>query len=138
MITAVSPSVGINRWTGGTIDGFDHVIKSLGDIYSTPFGMRIMREWYGSNVPALLGRNIVPREIVSYFVELLAPVEQWEPRFRTKQITPLSASRTGHFSFSMEGEYRPRACFGDFTVEGARKIYGNLVGDGRTILGRSA
>lgn len=134
-----SPSVGLDRETGGTITGWEHVEQSVRDIYTTRFGERIMREWYGSNVPVLLGqRNIVPREIIDYFMELLAPIEQWEPRFRVVQIVPLKVTREGAFHFYIEGEYRPRATFGDFTVEGARRIYGTASETGASILERTA
>ena len=133
-----SPSVGIDREMGGIITGWEHVVQSIGDIFTTRFGERIMREWYGSNVPILLGqRNIVPREIIDYFQELLAPIDQWEPRFRVVQIIPLKVTREGQFHFIIEGEYRPRATYGDFTVEGARRIHGTASTDGITALERS-
>ena len=136
MAQLVSPSVGLNRWTGGTITDWEHVLQSLQDIFTTRFGERIMREWYGSNVPHLLGRLITPREVTSYFQELLAPIEQWEPRFRVTQITALKVTRDGQFHFYIDGEYRPRATYGDFTVEGARRIYGSSALNGKTVLER--
>ena len=137
MTQLVSPSVGLNRWTGGTITDWEHVLQSLEDIFTTRFGERIMREWYGSNVSNLLGRNITPREVTGYFQELLAPIEQWEPRFRVTQIIALKVTRDGQFHFYMDGEYRPRATFGDFTVEGARRVYGSSAINGATVLERS-
>jgi hypothetical protein len=135
MADLTSPSVGIDRETGGTITGWEHVLQSLQDIFTTRFGERIMREWYGSNVSNLLGRNIVPREVTGYFQELLAPIEQWEPRFRVVQIMALKVTRDGQFHFYIDGEYRPRATYGDFTVEGARRIYGSSAVNG-TVLER--
>jgi phage baseplate assembly protein W len=132
-----SPSVGLDRLTGGTITGWEHVLQSLEDIFTTRFGERIMREWYGSNVSNLLGRNITPVEVTGYFQELLAPIEQWEPRFRVTQIIALKVTRDGQFHFYIDGEYRPRATYGDFTVEGARRIYGNAARNGQTLLERS-
>ena len=137
MTQLVSPSVGIDRHSGGTVTDWEHVLQSLEDIFTTRFGERIMREWYGSNVSNLLGRNITPREVTGYFQELLAPIEQWEPRFRVTQIIALKVTRDGQFHFYMDGEYRPRATFGDFTVEGARRIYGSSAANGATILERT-
>jgi hypothetical protein len=136
MTQLVSPSVGIDRYSGGTVTDWEHVLQSLEDIFTTRFGERIMREWYGSNVSNLLGRNITPREVVGYFQELLAPIEQWEPRFRVTQIVPLKVTRDGQFHFYMDGEYRPRATYGDFTVEGARRIYASSAANGAAILER--
>ena len=52
-----TPSVGLNAATGGTLMGWSHVVQSLQDIFTTRFGARVMREWYGSFVPTLLGRQ---------------------------------------------------------------------------------
>lgn len=137
MIDLNSPSVGLDRETGSIITGWDHVVQSLQDIFLTNFGERTMREWYGSNVPVLLGqRNIVPKEIIDYFAELLAPIEQWEPRFRVTQIVPVKVTRDGQFHFYLDGEYRPRATFGDFTVEGSKRVNGALSPNGIATLDR--
>jgi phage baseplate assembly protein W len=81
-----------------------------------------MREWYGSFVPHLLGRNITPREVTPFFAAVTSAIEQWEPRYRVTRIQVLEITRAGEFHFYLEGEYRPRAMFGDFTVEGARRV----------------
>jgi len=117
-----SPSVGFDVTTGGVLEGWPHVVQSLQDIFSTRFGARIMREWYGSFVPNLLGRNITPKEITPWFAAVTSAIEQWEPRYRVTRIQVLEVTRDGRFRFFLEGEYRPRANYGDFTVEGARRI----------------
>ncbi|MCA1776044.1 MAG: GPW/gp25 family protein [Loktanella sp.] len=117
-----SPSVGMNAETGRAITGWDHVLQSLRDIFTTPFGERIMREWYGSFVPALLGSQINKREITRYFIALTSAIEQWEPRFRVTRIRPTEVNRAGEFHLMLEGEYRPRANFGDSTAQGARRV----------------
>ena len=40
------------------------------------------------------------------------------------EIKVLKATREGALHFYLDGEYRPRAVFGDFTVEGARRVNG--------------
>ena len=117
-----SPSVGLNAATGGILTGWPHVVQSLQDIFTTRFGTRVMREWYGSFVPNLLGRNITPNEVTPWFVAVTSAIEQWEPRYRITRIQVLEVTRDGQLHFFMEGEYRPRAVFGDFTVEGARRL----------------
>ncbi len=120
--TYTSPSVGLNASTGGVLTGWAHVVQSLQDIFTTRFGSRVMREWYGSFVPNLLGRNITPNEVTPWFVAVTSAIEQWEPRYRITRIDVLEVTRDGQLHFFLEGEYRPRAVFGDFTVEGARRI----------------
>ncbi len=123
MAIPVDPSVGINAETGGTIYGWEHVEQSLRDIFFTRFGERIMREWYGSFVPELLGRNITPDEVTPFFVALASAIEQFEPRYRVTELMPVEVTRMGELRVYMAGEYRPRAAYGDYTVEGgARRI----------------
>lgn len=122
MVNLLNPSVGINAVTGGTIEGWPHVLQSLQDIFTTRFGTRIMREWYGSFVPNILGRLITTQEVMPFFVAVTSAIEQWEPRYRITQIQVVKVTREGALHFFLEGEYRPRAVFGDFTVEGARRV----------------
>lgn len=116
------PSVGINADTGSIVTGWEHVIQSLRDIFDTRFGSRVMREWYGSFVPNLLGRLITPQEVTPFFTAITSAVEQWEPRFRVTQVQVVKVTRDGQLHVFLDGEYRPRAVYGDFTVEGARRL----------------
>lgn len=119
-----NPSVGLNATSGLVLTGWDHVLQSLSDIFTTCFGERIIREWYGSFVPNLLGRLITPQEVTPFFVAITSAIEQWEPRYRVSEIKVLKATREGALHFYLDGEYRPRAVYGDFTVEGARRVNG--------------
>jgi len=116
------PSVGLDAVSGGTLTGWEHVVQSLRDIFDTRFGTRIMREWYGSFVPNLLGRLITPQEVVPYFAAITSAIEQWEPRFRVTQIQVVKVTRDGQLHVFLDGEYRPRAVYGDFSVAGARRL----------------
>jgi uncharacterized protein len=133
-----SPSVGLNAATGGILEGWPHVVQSLQDIFTTRFGSRIMREWYGSFVPNLLGRNITPNEVTPWFAAVTSAIEQWEPRYRVTRIQVVDVTRSGALHFFIEGEYRPRATFGDFTVEGARRINAYANPDGVLLEEREA
>lgn len=122
MVNLQNPSVGLNAATGGTISGWEHVVQSLQDIFYTRFGTRIMREWYGSFVPNILGRLITTQEVMPFLVAVTSAIEQWEPRYRVTQIQVVKVTRDGKLHFFLDGEYRPRAVFGDFSVEGARRV----------------
>lgn len=124
MASISNASVGLDAATGRIITGWEHVLQSLSDIFTTGFGERVIREWYGSFVPNLLGQLITPREVAPFFVAITSAIEQWEPRFRVTEIRVLKATREGALHFYVDGEYRPRAMFGDFTVEGARRVNG--------------
>lgn len=119
---ALDPSVDLDRHTGGNVAGWASVIQSLEVIFTTRFGERVMREWFGSAVPKLLGENMNTQTIVPFFSAVGSAIDQWEPRFRLTQIVPLSVGRDGRFEVELQGEYRPRALVGDFTAEGQRRI----------------
>ena len=121
-VDLTDPSVGFDAETGSIKTGWPHVIQSLRDIFDTRFGTRIMREWYGSFVPNLLGRLITPQEVAPYFAAITSAIEQWEPRFRVTQITVVKITRDGQLHVYLDGEYRPRAMYGDFTPAGARRL----------------
>jgi hypothetical protein len=135
---STNPSVGLNAVTGGVIEGWPHVAQSLQDVFTTRFGARIMREWYGSFVPNLLGRTITPNEVTPWFAAVTSAIEQWEPRYRVTRIQIVEVTRDGQLHFFLEGEYRPRATYGDFTVEGARRIDAYANPDGVLIDEREA
>ena len=128
-----NPSVGLDARSGLVLTGWDHVLQSLSDIFTTGFGERIIREWYGSFVPHLLGRLITPEDVTPFFVAITSAIEQWEPRYRVSEIKVLKAIREGALHFYIDGEYRPRAMFGDFTIEGARRVNGSVNGAGLII-----
>lgn len=114
--------VDLNRVTGELIVGWAHVEQCIGDIFSTYFGERIMREWYGSLVPKLLGENITHDTIVNFFAAITSPIDQWEPRFKITRITPISVDRDGKFQVQIDGDYRPLALIGNFTSAGAKRV----------------
>lgn len=124
------PSVGINAETGATVFGWSHVEQSIRDILFTRFGERVMREWYGSFVPALLGRNITATDLPPVFSAIASALSVFEPRFLVTEMTPVSVTRTGQLHIFIAGEYRPRAAFGDFTADGARRVDVFVAADG--------
>lgn len=119
---AVDPSLDIDVATGADIVGWAHVVQSIEQVFTTSFGERVMREWFGSAVPRFLGENMTQQTIVPFFAAISSAIEQWEPRFRVTQVIPESVGRDGRLALLIEGEYRPRALLGDAAAEGARRV----------------
>jgi hypothetical protein len=119
---ALDPSIDMDAGSGADISAWPHVLQSLEVIFTTRFGERVMREWFGSLVPAFLGENLNTPTVVAFFSAVSAAIEQWEPRYRITRIVPESVGRDGRLRIFMEGEYRPRALLNDFTPEGARRV----------------
>ena len=100
---------GMNALTGRPLDGIDHVVQSIEDIFSTPIGARILREFYGNPGIKLLGENVTERTILRWWAITWACLELFEPRFKVKTFQLLSADRLGAIQVRMKGEYRPYA-----------------------------
>lgn len=119
------PGTGVNRLTGHVLAGWPHVLQSIHVIFSTHFGERVMRRWFGSDVPAMLGRNLVPSTILRFWTAVCVAVDLWEPRFRITKITPLGSDidwRVGHIGFRIDGIYYPRGHLGDLTPGGPKSF----------------
>ena len=99
------------------------MVQSLRVIFTTRIGSLVMCRLFGSAVPGLLGKNLEPSTIARFYAAIIIAVELWEPRFRVRRIVyPVDQNseeklRQGQFGFKLEGDYRPRALQGDFTVE---------------------
>ena len=122
-------SVGVDRRTGKVLTGFDHCLQSLGVIFTTHFGEIVLRRWFGSAIPALLGRNMDPPTMLRFWTAICVAIDLWEPRYRVTKITLLEdqnspkAMRQSKLSFAIEGVYMPRGHLGDFTPEGPRRLF---------------
>lgn len=81
-------------------------------------------------MPNLLGQNITPRDVTPFFVAVTSAIEQWEPRYRVTRIEIVKVTREGRLHFFLEGEFRPRAVFGDLTAVGARRVDAHANPDG--------
>ena len=112
---------GINRETGKWLSGWLHVVQSLGVLFTTTYGQRVMRRYFGSQVPGLLGENLTSATVLKFISAVVVAIELWEPRFRVSKVdvdpdanTP-ERLRQGFLAMSVRGVYRPRALSGDFT-----------------------
>lgn len=112
---------GIDRETGKPLSGWPHVAQSLGVIFTTRFGDRVMRRWVGSLVPNLLGENMTVPTFVKFFAAVGVALEL-EPRVRLIQVLPLSVSRSGGAEIKIDVEWRPRGHLGDFTPQGRKRV----------------
>lgn len=113
---------GLDRTTGRDLSGWDHVLQSLGVIFSTGFHERLMLRWFGSLVPHLLGETMSERKVVRFFYAIAVAIDLWEPRFRLVRIAINEATRSGRLSFRLEGAYYPNAHLGDYLTEHRRSL----------------
>lgn len=114
-------STGMDRNTGRRLTDFAHIAQSVGDIFSTSFGERILRRFYGSDLPRLLGENMVPTTFLRFFAAFATALLQ-EPRLLLLRVIPLSVDRDGKAGMRLVFEERPRGHLGDFTPAGKRYV----------------
>lgn len=121
-------SAGIDRNTGKSLTGWEHTVQSIMVILETKIGERVMRRNFGSAVPGVLGRNLVPSTLLKFYTAVSIAIALWEPRFRVRKFEyPQSKNspeimRQGRIGIRMVGDYMPRALEGDFTVEAVKTV----------------
>lgn len=122
--------VGVNRVTGAPItDGWLHVVQSIEVIFTTRFGERVMREWFGSEVPNLLGELGNPQTFVRFYAAVARAMSvkelngvAREPRYRITAFRVPEVTRLGDAFVEMNGVYMPLALYGNFRAEGFRTV----------------
>lgn len=121
-------SAGIDMRTGRVLTDFDHVVQSVRIIFSTRLGSRVMLRWFGSGLPELLGRRIVPATVSRYITLIALSIFAWEPRLQVVAVrtggNTANAVALGELTFEVLCYYRPRGHLGDFTIEGGLRRIG--------------
>ena len=107
----------MNRTTGQSITGLDHLRQSLGDILTTPIGSRVMRREYGSLVPELIDHPDNLATQVRVYAAVASALMRWEPRFRLSRIESLrEADRPGAVQAEQHGAYDQRGRVGPLSL----------------------
>lgn len=96
----------MNRTTGTSLTGLEHLRQSVGDILSTPIGSRVMRREYGSLVPELIDHPDNNASQVRLFSAVASALLRWEPRFRLTRVgVQRDAERPGYALIELHGSY---------------------------------
>ena len=97
---------GMNKTTGESLSGIDHLRQSIIDILTTPVGSRVMRPNYGSRLYELIDAPINIQTIVDIYAVTAEAISRWEPRFVLNRVQVEKAS-IGEIRIFLEGEYKP-------------------------------
>ncbi|MDA8455256.1 GPW/gp25 family protein [Acidovorax sp. GBBC 3334] len=96
----------MNRHTGRSITGMEHLRQSVGDILSTPIGSRVMRRDYGSLIPELLDAPDNAATRIRMNAAVASALMQWEPRVRLNRIAiARDPDKPGKAEFTLVGSY---------------------------------
>lgn len=78
--------IGMDRVTGKTIEGADHLRQSIADILGTPLGTRVGRRDYGSRIPELLDQPLNDLTRIRVFAAAALALLRQERRARIQRI----------------------------------------------------
>jgi phage baseplate assembly protein W len=132
---ASAESVGTDRRTGATLSGWEHVVQSFEDIFTTAYFTRVMRPHYGSMATRLFGELANPRTAQRFRFAVALGMSLFEPRFTPLTIGQVDLDRTGATAWIIDGIYRPYALLGDPTPAGRRSLMLAVTGDGVRVSG---
>ncbi len=113
-------SVGLNDNTGEQLGGWEHVVQSLTILLTTEIGECVELRDYGSDIPNLIDRPMIPATLLDVFMATVVAIDRWEPRYVAKAMRLVKAGPDGAATLQTEGIYFPRAHLGDFTVHQSR------------------
>ena len=97
---------GMNRTTGHSLSGVDHLRQSIVDILTTPIGSRVMRRDYGSRLYDLVDAPVNRALLVEIYSAVAESLLRWEPRFELNRVQVESIS-PGTIQLAVEGNYLP-------------------------------
>jgi phage baseplate assembly protein W len=102
-----SPIIDINRNTGELLQGWPRAKQAIEVIMTTRLKTRLMRLYFGSNLPNIQDKPGNQFVILDAFYEIAVPVNRWEPEFRVQRIYVDEAGPDGKYTFTVEGVYLP-------------------------------
>lgn len=104
--------IGVDRNTGLSLSGVDHLKQSIGDILTTPVGSRRMRPEYGSTLRRYVDMPVNDGWKSAVQAEVARSLGRWEPRIKLERVQVVSVIN-GQIGLRLSGEYLGNA----FVVE---------------------
>lgn len=78
--------IGMDRATGAPLSGDQHLVQSLGDIFTTPLGTRPMRRDYGCLWAEILDRPTHAATALLLASAAAMAAARWEPRVTVRRV----------------------------------------------------
>lgn len=94
---------GMDRTTGKSLTGTEHLRQSIADILTTPIGSRIMRREYGSLLPDMIDQPQNPAANLRLVAAATSALMRWEPRLKLSRIS-ISNLKPGQSLLDVTGE----------------------------------
>ncbi|AYG09020.1 phage baseplate protein [Pseudomonas fluorescens] len=96
--------IGMDRRTGKSLSGLDHLRQSIEDILATPLGSRRMRPEYGSRLRRFVDMPVNEGWKSAVQAEVARSLQRWEPRLKLEQVQVVAVVG-GRIDFKLTGEY---------------------------------
>ncbi len=109
-------SYGVDRFTGKRLEGWPHVEQSIGAIFTTRRGSRVMRREIGGALYDLVGRPGNKAVVLRAYAAAKLSLVLEEPRFDLQRCVAKPAP-DGSVPLEVGGVYIPRGHLGDPTPE---------------------
>jgi len=77
---------GMDRTSGTSLSGSEHLQQSVDDIITTRIGTRLMRRTYGCNALNRLDRPFTPDTKLDMIADIAEALNTWETRLRIDSI----------------------------------------------------
>lgn len=124
MASVVRYRTGFDRWTGRRLTGWSHVQQSLGLIWTTRVGSRVMRLDFGSDLRSHLGEDVWAPTVLAIYDELITAAHKWEPEYRISDLQLVRLTKLGGLGLAHGGTYYPEGRYGNYDIaEDANALY---------------
>jgi phage baseplate assembly protein W len=95
---------GMNRETGKAMEGRLHLMQSLGDIFTTPIGTRVMRRWYGID-QEFIDRPTSTQSLGLWTYSVADALERAkETRYALESLRVKKVDALGHITIQLVGK----------------------------------
>lgn len=98
---------GIDKNTGQSLGGLEHLRQSIMDILTTPLGTRVMRRHYGSKLFDLIDAPLNGDTVLFLYAAIAEALDKWEPRLQVKRLEVTHITEEGKAQLSITGVYLP-------------------------------
>ncbi len=105
----------LDHATGGTVDGWAHVVQSVQTILGTRLNTRVFRRAFGSDVATMVDAPMNDAGVLALIVAVAEAIETWEPRFDLTDVQ-LDGTAQGRITLVLSGTYLPNAHMGDLST----------------------
>ncbi|WP_442109239.1 GPW/gp25 family protein [Pseudomonas sp. NUPR-001] len=96
--------IGVNRRTGASLSGIEHVRQSIEDILTTPLSSRRMRPDYGSALRRFVDLPVNDGWKSAVQAEVARSLSRWEPRLKLETVRVLAVVG-GQITLQLNGQY---------------------------------